>query len=411
MATRCIEGGRRPKSLWLILGHADVGITMNLYVDVTDEEKLKLVRKWCAIIWEKEFRHSKSTIKSLILTLMSFIIREREEKMITTNLAQAVDATNDLNSAYDANIKYLLADRQILSRILKYTVEEFRNMDVEDIMGCIVNDIEIGTRPVDAGLSNLGRVKGTLTEDNIPGEGLILYDIRFTAHCKKNDMKILINIEAQRSSDSSKLGYHLENRILFYLSRMVSAQKQTEFFHSDFDNLKKVRSIWICMDYDEAEDSIEEISLGRKTVFGNKKKLYPIDLMKGIIVNIRNGKKQKSQNVLIAMLEELVSDKDAAEKKRILADEYGMIMTAELEGRIQIMCNWSQTIEAMALKTGMEKGIQKGIEKGIEKGITKERIAAIERMIRANATKEQIISYGYTEEEYKEVENSLYVNA
>ena len=323
--------------------------------------------------------------------------------MIATNLAQTVDAMNDLNAAYDTNVKYLLADKQILSRILKYTVDEFRNMDMEDIISSIGDDIEIGTRPVDAGLSNLGRVKGTLTEDNIPGEGMIFYDIRFTAYCKKNEMKILINIEAQRSSDSGKLGYHLENRIIFYLARMVSAQKLTEFFHSDFDNLKKVRSIWICMDHDETEDSIEEISFDRKTVFGNKQNSYPTDLMKGIIVNIRKRNEQKSQNALIAMLEELVSEKDAAEKKRILADEYGMIMTEELEGRIQLMCNWSQTIEAIALKTGMEKGM--------EKGITKERIDAIERMIRANATKEQIISYGYTEEEYEEVENSLYVNA
>ncbi len=327
--------------------------------------------------------------------------------MIATNLSQTVDATNDTNSAYDTNVKYLLADKQILSRILKYTVDEFRDMDIEDIIGCIGDDIEIGTRPVDAGLSNLGRVKGTLTEDNVPGEGMIFYDIRFTAYCRKNEMKILINIEAQRSSDSAKLGYHLENRIIFYLARMISAQKQTEFFHSDFDNLKKVRSIWICMDHDETEDSIEEISLERKTVFGSKKNSYPADLMKGIIVNIRNGKKQKSKNVLIAMLEELVSGKDAAEKKRILADEYGMIMTAELEGRIQIMCNWSQTIEARALKIGMEKGM----EKGVAKGIAEERKDAIERMLRANATKEQIISYGYTEEEYAEVENSLYVNA
>ena len=45
------------------------------------------------------------------------------------------------------------------------------------------------------------------------------------------------------------------------------------------------------------------------------------------------------------------------------------------------------------------------------KGIAEERKDAIERMLRANATKEQIISYGYTEEEYAEVENSLYVNA
>ena len=181
--------------------------------------------------------------------------------MIETNLAQTVNATNDSGSAYDTNVKYLLSDKQILSRILKYTIEEFQEMDIEDIMGCIGDDIEIGTRPVDAGLSNLGRVRETVTEDNIPGEGIIYYDIRFTAYIEEAEIKILVNLEAQRSSDHSRLGYHLENRIIFYLARMISAQKQTEFFHSDFDNLKKVRSIWICMDNDETEDSIEEIGL------------------------------------------------------------------------------------------------------------------------------------------------------
>ena len=318
--------------------------------------------------------------------------------MIETNLAQTVNATNDSGSAYDTNVKYLLSDKQILSRILKYTIEEFQEMDIEDIMGCIGDDIEIGTRPVDAGLSNLGRVRETVTEDNIPGEGIIYYDIRFTAYIEEAEIKILVNLEAQRSSDHSRLGYHLENRIIFYLARMISAQKQTEFFHSDFDNLKKVRSIWICMDNDETEDSIEEIGLDRKMVFGNKKNPYHTDLMKGIIVNIRNGENdkysdsiKKSQNVLISMLEELLSEKDAVEKKRVLADEYGMIMTAELEGRIQIMCNLSENIE--------------------ERSIRRERLNAIKRMIKANASKEQIISFGYTEEEYKKAESALYANA
>jgi len=34
-----------PKTLQVILGHANVGITMNLYVDVTEEEKFKEVEK------------------------------------------------------------------------------------------------------------------------------------------------------------------------------------------------------------------------------------------------------------------------------------------------------------------------------------------------------------------------------
>ncbi len=104
--------------------------------------------------------------------------------MADTNLAQAIEAA-DVSSFYDTNIKFLLADRQILARVLKYAVSEFKDMAVEDIMVSIGEDIEIGTRPLDAGLSNLGRVNATNTEDNIPGEGKIFFDIRFTAYHKK----------------------------------------------------------------------------------------------------------------------------------------------------------------------------------------------------------------------------------
>ena len=40
-ATKCIEAGMKPKTLQMILGHSNIGITMNLYVHVTDDEKAK----------------------------------------------------------------------------------------------------------------------------------------------------------------------------------------------------------------------------------------------------------------------------------------------------------------------------------------------------------------------------------
>lgn len=163
-----------------------------------------------------------------------------------------------------------------MARVLKYVVSEFKDIAIQDIMASIGEDIEIGTRPLDAGLSNLGRVNVANTEDNIPGEGKIFFDIRFTAYHKETEMKFLINLEAQRSSDPAKLGYHLENRIIFYLARMISAQRQTEFYHSEYDNLKKVRSIWLCLSNSEDGDSIEEISLNRNIVFGNKENSYDI---------------------------------------------------------------------------------------------------------------------------------------
>ena len=71
---------------------------------------------------------------------------------------------------------------------------------------------------------------------------------------------------------------------------------------------------------------------------------------------------------------------------KAIDSEYGMIMTEELEGRLQSMCNLSQNI------------------------VEEERKRAIKRMINANATKEQILSYGYTEEEYEAVENDSFTN-
>lgn len=304
--------------------------------------------------------------------------------MTETYLAQAVAATDEA-STYDTNVKFLLADKQILAWILKYAVREFQDMGIRDIIPHIGDDIEVGTRPVDPGLSNLGRVRENSTEDSVPGEGSIFYDIRFSAYHRGREMKFLVNVEAQRSTDPGKLGYHLENRIVYYLARLVSAQKQTEFFHSDFDSLKRVRSIWICMDREEDGDSIEEIGLVRRVTFGSGVELEEgslrqkeafgeasepeaVELMKGIIIHVRSGENlAESQNALISMLEKLFSRMGAEEKKRVLTEKYGMVMTTELERRTQIMCNLSQNI----IEEGIERGIEQGIEQGMERHLIK----------------------------------------
>lgn len=102
------------------------------------------------------------------------------------------------------------------------------------------------------------------------------------------------------------------------------------------------------------------------------------------------------------MLEKLLSRTSVEEKKRILAEKYGMIMTTELEGRMQTMCNWSEAIKEMYFEEGMKEGIEKGIET--------ERINSIEKMIQVGITKEQIVSFGYTEKEFAEAENLLCTN-
>lgn len=72
----------------------------------------------------------------------------------------------------------ILAKKIILSWILKYTVKEFFNYSIEKIEKCIEGTPKVVEVPVDAGLSNKS-IEGMNTEDAIPNEGRITYDIKF----------------------------------------------------------------------------------------------------------------------------------------------------------------------------------------------------------------------------------------
>lgn len=90
------------------------------------------------------------------------------------------------------------------------------------------------------------------------------------------------------------------------------------------------------MDNGRKGDSIEEINLERKTVFGGG---------------------EVSQNTLISMLETLLSQMDVEEKKSILEKKYGMIMSVEIEGRMQKMCNLSEGILEEGWTAGRAEGV------------------------------------------------------
>ena len=72
----------------------------------------------------------------------------------TTYLSDTIDGVGSANPKYDENIKKLLADKQVLARILRYCANEFQHMEVDDIILCISDDIKIGKQEVDPGRSN-----------------------------------------------------------------------------------------------------------------------------------------------------------------------------------------------------------------------------------------------------------------
>ncbi len=82
----------------------------------------------------------------------------------------------------------------------------------------------------------------------MPGEGKVVFDIRFTAIARgtgiRKQVKLLINIEAQKEFYVS---YEYGTRGIFYGARMISAQVNREFVQPHYEDIKKVYSIWICM--------------------------------------------------------------------------------------------------------------------------------------------------------------------
>ena len=303
---------------------------------------------------------------------------------MSTHLSQTIDITTDIDkdkAKYDASVKEVLADKQILARILKYTLEEFADDEIEQIIQ-EMDEPYVSKVRMEPGQTNLNKIERSSEEDNVLGEGKIFYDIRFSVYHGSEHIKILINVEAQKSSKPGNLGYKLDNRIIYYLGRMISSQKEVEFTKSNYDDLKHVRSIWICMDSADEEDSINRMRLTQETVYGKEMQLDNLDKVVGVIIRLRkNERAEVSKNQLIAMLEELLKKDEIDPKKKKLMSEYGLVMDDDTERRLGEMCNLSDLLVEDGMKRGFEQGIEQGIERGIEQGIERGIEQGIERGI------------------------------
>ena len=269
-------------------------------------------------------------------------------KSIDTSLANDIDAT-DGKSKYDAQVKKVLANKVILAWILKYTVKEFFEFSISDIEKCIEGTPEVAKVPVDAGLSNMESIEGLNTEDAVPNEGKITYDIKFYVILPNGEhTKIIINIEAQKDSEP---GYDLVTRAVFYCARLLSAQLGKEFTNKTadsvkYDGIKKVYSIWICMDSRKnAKDSIVEYHMQPNVLYGNPTKISRYDLLSAVMINL-GGHELVSQNKLVNMLTTLLSSSlDKEKKKKKLQEEFEMPMSIEFEQEVEDMCNLSGYVE------------------------------------------------------------------
>ena len=262
-------------------------------------------------------------------------------------------------SKYDAEIKKMLGDKTVLAWILKYSVEEFKEYSIEVIRDCIEGEPEIGIRKVIPGHTPEA-ISGMPNEDKVPGEGWLTYDVRFYVITpEKISMKLIINVEGQKNYYP---GYDLVTRAIFYCARLVSSQLDTEFTTQNYDEIKKVYSIWICMDVPKyLEYTITRYKMKKEDIYGHTKENARYDLMEAVMICLGKEEHVTKGNPLHGMLTTLLSETlKPKEKKEILKEQYHFVTSVELEGDLERMCNLSERIEEKAMQKGIQKGIQKG---------------------------------------------------
>ena len=126
----------------------------------------------------------KNRVKTVVLPHFSVYNLIGGTMKVQTHLGDTLEAMEALRARYDKNVKELLADIQVLARIVKHTVSEVEKQSVEEIMNCIdVSSIRIGAVPTAPGLTNMKKVESIGAEDSILNEGYITYDIRFLLMC------------------------------------------------------------------------------------------------------------------------------------------------------------------------------------------------------------------------------------
>lgn len=286
---------------------------------------------------------------------------------MNTEIANAVNAAGD-KAQYDTRVKRLLAQKSILAHILVKTVDEFKGMKSEDVVKYIEGEPSISVVPVEPGLANMEktdatgqRIVGLNTENTEINEGLVRFDIIFYVRMKNGLSQIIVNIEAQKDEPTE---YKILNRAIFYVSRLISSQKERDFVNTNYDDIKQVFSIWICMNMDD--NSLSHIHLTKDEMLKPYNWKGNLDLLNIVLIGITNeipehDEKYEMHRLIGALLS---SELKEQEKLDIIEHEYNIPISQEFREDVRIMCNLSTGIEERATEKASEKFILNMYKKG-----------------------------------------------
>lgn len=313
----------------------------------------------------------------------------KKEVFVGASIKQTVIASDE-EAQYDEKAKKLLGHKIILAYILVNTIDEFRGMNPKDVVKYIEGEPHINVVPIDPGVTNTSektetesikdrkipeQVIGLNTENSEINEGMVRFDIIFYVRMKNGLNQIIINIEAQKEEPSK---YKILNRAVFYICRIISSQKGRDFVKSEYNKMKKVYSIWICMNM--KENSLTHIHLSEDDIIGSHNWKGDLELLNIIMIGIAENppSKEDEKYTLHRLLSTILSSNlKVNEKLQIIETEYNIQIEDSIREDVEEMCNLSQGIKEKAFEGGYTEGYSKAILRMYEAGLPIEQIATI----------------------------------
>lgn len=301
-----------------------------------------------------------------------------------TEIKNAVNATDE-DAQYDDKAKRLLGNKIILAHILVKTVDEFKGMNPKDVVSYIEGEPFISVVPVEPGLTNVEkeekgqRIVGMNTENAEINEGLVRFDIIFYVRMKDGISQVIINLEAQKDEPTN---YHILNRAVFYVSRLVSSQKERDFVKTNYNDIRRVFSIWVCMNMDE--NSMAYVHLAKDDLLGSYPWKGGIDLLNIVLIGISNELPEHDDKYeLHRLLSTLLSmELTVDEKLGIMEKEYNIAVDDRMREDVSAMCNLSQGIKDNTLAEVIMTMHEKGYSSAQIAEIVKKTIEEVEAVIK-----------------------------
>ena len=188
----------------------------------------------------------------------------------------------------------------------------------------------------------------------------------------------------QKAQKNEPTKYHILNRAIFYTARLVSSQKEREFTGSDYNEIKQVYSIWICMNM--KENSLSHIHMVKDDLLGEQDWKGNLDIPNIVMIGLaKEIPPKEEQYELHRLLGTLLSQTMKAEQKlKLMKQEYDIpVDRRSIREEVKIMCNLSEGVEEMGYAKGEAAGKSEIILKMHEKGYSLEQIMDVTDMSEA----------------------------